>query len=642
MKQYIYYLIAAVSTLLALFLQWLDPPLISEIIEGKSYDLRVRLREKFVPRQPQSDIVIVIVDEKSLKEIGRWPWSRDVMARLVDGISKGKPKAIGIDILLSEAESEEKDSALAASLKRAGNAVLATGFMVSRRGGGQAADAQIPDYLWDSAIMEIRAVEGIDWKKHAVTGERVIPPIRELAAVSTLGHVTTIPDMDGSLRWEILPLRFGDEVYPSLPLQVARIASGISMQQIALYGGSSIKFGDKFIPTDLSGRVIVNYVGEEGSYTYIPASDILSGKYNQSSLRNAIVLVGTSALGTYDQKVSPLSGNLPGVEKNATVVQNILENSFIRKSPRVVEVCIILLSGVILALVLPRLKAVKGVVFGFGLVILYSGAVCWFLFYRDLWVTMVLPVGNMLVILTVETITKLFTEERQAREIRKMFSSYVSPKIVDVLVNNPELARPGGQRRTVTIMFADIIGFTPMSEKLKPEEVVDLLNEYYKEMANIIFHWDGTLDKFVGDEIMALWGAPLDQPNHAELAVRCALHMSDCLDKLRDGWRVRGLTTIDCGIGINTGEVLIGNIGLEGKKMDYTAIGNHVNIAARVEKLTREHGTRILITDNTLAEVQAVIDRNGFGHLNVVERGEVLVKGKEEPVKIVALESLKE
>jgi adenylate cyclase len=181
-----------------------------------------------------------------------------------------------------------------------------------------------------------------------------------------------------------------------------------------------------------------------------------------------------------------------------------------------------------------------------------------------------------------------------------------------------------------------MIGFTSLSERLPPEEVVTMLNDYYRDMAGIIFHWDGTLDKFVGDEIMAIWNAPADQPNHAELAVRCALDMSDRLDKLREEWRGKGKDLLDCGIGINTGEVIIGNIGLPGKKMDYTAIGNHVNIAARVEKLTREYHSRILVTGATWEAANS----GRFGHITATEYPPVAVKGKEETVTIYALTSL--
>jgi adenylate cyclase len=247
----------------------------------------------------------------------------------------------------------------------------------------------------------------------------------------------------------------------------------------------------------------------------------------------------------------------------------------------------------------------------------------------------------MITISVVVTTAKYLFEEKKAREIRAMFSSYVSPKIVEELINNPEKAKLGGERKDVTILFSDIIGFTTLSERKPPEEVIDLLNEYFKEMTDIIFKWDGTLDKFVGDEIMAFWGAPVDQPNHAELAVRCALNMTDRLSELQKKWTKEGKEILDCGIGINTGEVIIGNIGATGKKMDYTVMGDHVNLAARVEKLTREYNAKIIVTEFTIGHLDALIKEGLFGHYQLQERDNVRVKGKEKEVKIFELKGLK-
>lgn len=367
------------------------------------------------------------------------------------------------------------------------------------------------------------------------------------------------------------------------------------MKDMVLYGGSGIMLGNRFIPTDLHGRVLINYIGKENSFQYKSASDIIKDKIATGLFRDKIVLIGTSALGTYDQKITPLSNNMPGVEKNANVVENVLLNNFLRKSPGTLELAVILLTGIFLGLLLPRLKAIPGASISIGLIVFYILLSFYFLIYKDIWINLIYPVSNMFVIFIALTVAKYFFEEKKAREIRAMFSSYVSPKIVTELINNPEKAKLGGERKDVTILFSDIIGFTALSERKPPEEVVDLLNEYFNEMTNIVFKWDGTLDKFVGDEIMAFWGAPADQPNHAELAVRCALNMTDKLSELQKKWKREGKEVLDCGIGINTGEVIIGNIGATGKKMDYTVMGDHVNLAARIEKLTREYNAKMIV-----------------------------------------------
>ena len=629
--------VATLSTAIFLLLQWFDPVILRDHLEGKTFDLRLRLSNLIEQPTPRNDIIIVDIDEKSLAEIGRWPWSRKVMAELVKTVASGDPKVIGIDVFFSEVESLAADQSLAREIAAAGNVVLATPFFDSGPLKGTSEPAY--DFLWDSAFAKVETVPGINWKSWAVKPTRVLPPVSEIAQAGTLGHVLMYPDLDGVLRWEILSLYFQDDFYPSLPLQVARIALGLPPEQLILYPGSSIALGTRQIGTDLSSRILINYYGRDGTFPRISATDLLSGRISAQRLKNAIVLIGTTAFSTYDQKVTPVSADMPGVEKNANVVQNLLSGTILHRSPGIFELAVILLSGGVLLIMLPRQSARGGIILGFGLILFYLFFSFWLLMDQNIWLTLIYPLANMAIIVVIETTYKLFAAERKTREIRSMFSSYVSPKIVEALIHNPEKLALGGERRVATILFSDMVGFTTISEKLPPEEVVAMLNDYYKEMAEIIFHWDGTLDKFVGDEIMALWNAPTDQNNHAELAVRCALHMSDRLDQLRLEWSAQGLN-IDCGIGLNTGEVLIGNVGLLGKKMDYTAIGNHVNVAARLEKLTRTYGTRIIIGENTLADISELVESGKFGHVEIKALDSVKVKGKDEAVNIFSVKSV--
>lgn len=194
----------------------------------------------------------------------------------------------------------------------------------------------------------------------------------------------------------------------------------------------------------------------------------------------------------------------------------------------------------------------------------------------------------------------------------------------------------------MTILFSDLRGFTTFSEKHSPEAAVNILNEYLTAMTEVVFHWDGTLDKFIGDAIMVFWGAPLKQENHAELAVKCALHMVDRLKELQKKWESEGKYVLDCGIGINTGEVLVGNMGCVGKKMDYTVIGDHVNLSSRIESLTRKYETRILITEHTLEKIRHLITDSSLGHISVSGLDNVIVKGKEKPVTIFQVLNLEE
>jgi adenylate cyclase len=633
-----FYLFSAVSVAVFILLQFYDPPLIRDHVESKTYDLRLHLRN-IRPQPLLHEIVIVAIDEKSLAETGRWPWSRKVTAQLINQISLGKPKALGIDIMFSEKESPAADGALGKAIAASGNVVLATAFIDTEKG-DQSTPPPPPDFLWDSAFMEIKPVAGIPWKDWAVKTNKVMPPVEVIGKKAILGHVSTHPDMDGVLRWENLYVTYGDDCYPSLPFQVARIASGIKLQDIILFGGSQVKFGPNFIHTDLSGRVIINYRGGEGSFPYISASDLLNGTVKPEVLQGKIVLVGTSALATYDQKVTPLSADMPGVEKNANVVQNILLNNFITKSPGIVELVSILVTSLILVLVLPRLSARRGVLLGFGLMIFYFVLSWLLLMFRDIWINLFYPISNMTVILTVETIAKLITEEKRAREIKAMFSSYVTERLVNEMIRNPEMARLGGEKREVTVLFSDVKSFTTYSENHKPEEVVSILNEYLGEMTDIVLRWDGILDKFIGDAIVVFWGAPMKQDDHAERAVRCALEMQARLEELRLKWEAEGKAPLASGIGINTGEAIVGNIGADGKKMDYTVIGDHVNLGARVEGLTRRYDASVLMTEYTLDKLRPLIAAGSFKGVAITGQERVIVKGKDTPVGIFAVAPL--
>ena len=237
---------------------------------------------------------------------------------------------------------------------------------------------------------------------------------------------------------------------------------------------------------------------------------------------------------------------------------------------------------------------------------------------------------------------KLVDQIKKEEIIRANLSRYLSPQIVEDIIKKDVQVNLGGDRRVVTVLFMDMIGFTSLSERLQPEEVVSILNEYFTEMSEAIFRWEGTLEPFAGDQIMAVWGAPTDQPGHAELAVRCAIDLSKKLNELRMRWKKEGKPVLDSGIGINTGEALVGNIGVEGKKMDYTVIGDNVNLAARVEKLTRQYKTRILFTEYTFQHIEDCVKSNRLGHIKLTDLAEVKVKGKEKGVRIYKLEPIEE
>lgn len=637
-----FYVLAALSTLCVLALQAFDPPVLREHLESVLYDARMQLRAAGAP--PSDKVVIVSVDEPSIAKLGRWPWPRHIQADLIDAINADNPSAIGIDILFTEPENETSDAALAHALEHTPNVVLATAFITNPdkddaapgRPGTATPPTEVP-YLWDHALTSIKGNKAMPWKDWLIHPTGVLAPPEEFANASTLASVLSPPDRDGVIRSEVLYLYYDEDVYPSLSLQVARLSMGIPINSMMLIAGRGIKLGDRIIETDLSGRVLLDYYGKEGSFTYIPAHEVLEGLVPKGTFTHRAVLVGTSAIATYDLKVTPLSANMPGVEKNATAVQNILSGTFIRRTHLSIEMLLTALLGLLAALPLIHLPALRGSTLAITVMGIFTMVAAWAFTHEGLWITMLYPLLNMALITGSHLTGRYFFEEKRARKIRRMFSSYVSPSVVTSLIENPDMAKLGGENKLVTVLFSDICGFTTISESLNPEEVVSLLNEYFKVMTDVIFHWRGTFDKIVGDEIMAFWGAPLNQPDHAELAVRCALDMFNKLDTLHEKWTAQGKPLINIGIGLNTGEVLVGNIGAEDKKLDYTIIGDHVNAGARVEALTRQYKARILMTEFTAEHIQSVIDAGKFGHLELRWRGTTKVKGKEKELGIYEL-----
>ena len=621
------------STLCFLSLNLWQPRFVEERVESLFTDFRFQLRNILRPPAVPDSIVIVEVDEKSLETHGRWPWTRTLQANLIEQIMQAGPKVLAVDIFYPEPENAKADGVLAETLGRhPGRIILAAGFDAAP---GAAPEA--PDFLLDNALVSIKDQSRLG---QTVAVNKPKTSIPELSSLAALGHVYSPADLDGKLRWECLVVRYGEDVYPSLSLVTAAAAIGRTAGDITLYAGRGVQVGGRYFPTDGAGRLRLDYLGPERTMRYVSATDVLSGAAAPGSLRDRIVLLGTSAISTFDFVVTPFSARMPGVEKNATVVENILNNRYLRSAPVSVESLAILLTGLLLSLVLPKVRALAGSVLSLVLLLLLLAANQYLFTYQATYAGVIYPFANMAVISVFAGAYKYLTEERKARELRKMFSHYVSPKIVDELIDHPELAQLGGYRREVTVLFSDVRGFTTFSEKRRPEEVVAHLNEYLQEMTDIIFKWDGTLDKFVGDEIMAFWGAPLHQPNHAELAVKCALNMSDRLEQLQEKWRAEGKEPLDNGIGLNTGDVLVGNIGSADKKMDYTLIGDHVNLGARVESLTRKYDSRVLITEFTYAKIEHLVQEGKLYRVDMKEMDTVKVKGKEIPVKIFGIHTV--
>ena len=601
-------------------------PLPLEITEAKLYDLRFHLRG--VVAAPDT-VVIAAIDEKSLARLGRWPWGREVTARLVDKLAQADAAVIAFDVMFPE--DEKNDGLLSRAIDNAGNVILPIAFDLE----GKETPLSDP-ILEQSALVSIEeAGLYLSYPPIMSHGLPTLPvgPLKESAV--SLAHINMLPDhFDGTLRWEALLIGYRNMLYPSLGLRSAAFFRGIAPEQLKAHATRSITLGKTLVPTDAWGRMPINYYGPGRTLRHISVADIMDGKVGSRELGNRIVFVGATALGLLDQRVTPFSAVMPGVEKQATVAASILDSRFLKKASQLQDLAFLLATGILLAVALSRLRLVWGAIATlFGMICI--GAAGLLLFdHLGLWVNLASPLGNLGFMFMSVTAGNYAFEERHARRIRGMFSSYVTTTIVNELIKNPELARLGGEKREITVLFSDVRGFTGFSEQHEPEEVVSLLNEYLGAMTDVILKWGGTLDKFIGDAIMVFWNAPLRSEDHAGRAIGCALEMQARLAQLHEKWDREGKPKLTCGIGINTGEVIVGNIGAEGKKMDYTVIGDHVNLASRVESLTRKFGVDLLVTEMTVAKLRDAVDAGRLVGVEIKGLQRVIVVGKQQPVTL--------
>lgn len=582
------------------------------------------------PQVPE-DIVIVAVDEKCLAKHGGWPWSRKLQAELIEKIFESRPAVVALNILYSGEESTEDDDQFVDALrKHRDRLVVALDFEVEE---GLTFEAEINELLKGQAIKNIRNPDLLS----SVEAFRVNLPPAPIVGSAVFGHVYNLPDRDGKLRREILYIKYGDEYFPSFALQTALVAKGLG---ISIEAGEGVDLGGLWIPTDALGRIQLKYLGKVGSFKYVSVADVLSGDVPAGVFRDRIVMVGASAVGTYEPIVTIFSDDMPGVEKNATAVLNMINMDFMKRAPRSIDLLALLLFG-IPALIIGHWKKPFDLIFIIcltALLLIVNQAI---FNISCIQVNLIYPLSTVMGIGFFLVAYRYSDKEKKANEIRAIFSGYVPDKVIDELIKTPELASPEGERRVVTVLFSDIRGFTAFSEGHEPEVVAAMLNEYLTAMTDIVFRWEGTVDKFVGDALVAFWGAPISREDHSERAVRCALNMIKKFEELKEKWRSEGKDQLSIGIGLNTGEVLAGNIGAVGTKMDYTVIGDHVNMGARVKALTREFEADVLFTEAVFYNIKELVEQGGIGHVSIKGISNLPVKGMEKPIMICEIKSLK-
>ncbi|MBI3920838.1 MAG: adenylate/guanylate cyclase domain-containing protein, partial [Armatimonadetes bacterium] len=404
---------------------------------------------------------------------------------------------------------------------------------------------------------------------------------------------------------------------------------GLQAKDVVLDEGGEVRMGDLVhIPVTGPQLVSLDFYDEKNKFPHISCADVFDDSKlaaSNVSLANRVAIVGWSATGVVDLRPSPLDRTRPGVEHIATLVDNILNGHFMIESPEWVNVLMILLVGTVMAIIIIRLSPARGGTFTASFFVAYVAIAVFFFTTRSIVIEVIPP--TLVIFLAYATITayRLATEEKEKKLIRDTFGSYVSSQVVDELIKSPEKAMLGGTRKEVSVLFADVRGFTSMSEKMAPERVVEYLNALFQPMNDIIFEYEGTIDNIIGDCLMAVFNAPADQPDHAERAVQTGVAMLTEVKRLQQEWQAQGRPLLSMGIGINTGEVVVGNVGSASRKQ-YTVIGDEVNLAARLESLTRQYKVDIIIGEATYEVVKAQVRARPLG--------EVIVKGKTQPVTI--------
>ena len=483
----------------------------------------------------------------------------------------------------------------------------------------------------------------LTWAKQYAGLRSPLPSI--VQGASWIGYFNALPDFDGVIRHTALTTRIGDRYFPSLDTALAAVALGLRPQDVIPLTQTpeegalleAVDFGGKVrAPVDGRGLMTIDYAGGDRTFENLSIADIMDGKKDQE-LKGKVVLVGVTAQGTFDQRVTPLNRMSSGVETHANAVENILSGRFLRRGLALDagEVVFAQLLALLFALVFARVKVNSALpLLAFSAALVWAGASG--AFWAGYEVFAALPLAELGSMFVLVTVYRYATEEKDKRKLRKAFQLYLNPEVMEEMLEQPQNLQLGGKEMDLTVMFSDIRGFTAISEKLAPTALVHLLNEYLSPMTEIVFRKRGTLDKYIGDALMAFFGAPVQTAQHAANACEAALEMMETLGRLRGSWRVEdpGLPEIDVGIGINSGPMVVGNMG-SSQRFNYTVMGDNVNLASRLEGLNKEYGTHILISEQTLAAARRGLDDEKA--FTVRELDAVRVKGKEEPVRLFEL-----
>jgi adenylate cyclase len=627
------------------------------------YDARLRAT---MPKTLDDRIVIVDIDEKSLAEIGRWPWARNRLAELVEELQdRQKTALLGFDVVFAEADESsglkrlkqlaqaelkdqpgfsEKLNQLQASLdydavfaKAIEKRPVVMGYYFTSDRDGRV-NGVLPAPVMGRDALGGRPIKFTSWNGYGAN-------IELLAKAAPLGgFFNSITEGDGVVRSIPLLAEYKGQYYESLALAMFRMLAGLpkvepgfppekfltrnyqGLESILLrQGGKTLA-----IPVDDRVATLVPFRGnggaDGGSFRYISAADVLSKRLAPGALKDKIVLVGTTAPGLLDLRVTPVGETYPGVETHANVISGFLDGKVFVKPDYAVgfEIVILLFSGLTLAFALPLLSASRAVVVSLAVI----GAIAGLNFWLYSGYGLVLPLASALVMgLTAFALNMsygYFVESRSKRELANLFGTYVPPELVDEMVKDPDSYSMKATTKELTVMFCDMRGFTKMSETMEPTQLQALLNSVFSRLTDLIRGNRGTIDKYMGDCVMAFWGAPVDTPEHAELAVKTALEMSNAVRRINEEHKTKGLPEIGIGIGLNTGTMCVGDMGSDIRR-SYTVIGDAVNLGSRLEGLSKTYGVDIVVSEST---------RKLASDFAWQELDKVRVKGKDQAVAI--------
>ena len=625
---------------------------LSEII----YDYRLRLT---MPKTVDDRIVILDIDEKSLKEEGRWPWSRDRLGLLMDKLfDKYGVAVVGFDVVFAEKDESsglkvlqklgrdqlkddprfqttlaqirpqlEYDNLFAEKIKNR-NVVL--GYYLTEKKGS--ISGMLPEPAFQAGSFKGRPIAFTTYYGYGAN----LPELQQ--AATRAGHFNPAVDPDGMVRRVPMLAEYDGAYYESLSLAMVRalfgsteLLPGFAEGNTSGYAGLEwlelgTAIGPLKIPVDREVTTLVPFRGNAGSFKYISIADVLHDRTDLKQLKDKIVLIGTTAPGLLDLRATPVSEVYPGVEVHANMISGILDQNLKERPAYMVgaEVIWLLLTGIVLSLLLPQLGPAKAILLIASIIAISLGLSIASWQYANI----LMPVANSLVMIAllfaVDMSYGYFVESRTKRQITGLFGQYVPSELVDEMSKNPGSVSMEGESREMTILFSDVRSFTTISEGLDAKELTLLMNEFLTPLSRIVYKHRGTIDKYMGDCIMAFWGAPLQDANHARNAITAGLEMLATLKTLQPHFKERGWPEIHIGVGINTGRVSVGNMGSE-VRVAYTVMGDDVNLASRLEGITKQYGVGIVVGENTKNIVTDFVYR---------ELDQVRVKGKDKPVAI--------